>query len=131
MLRKILKDFTTKSGHRAIILEMHWKSVKHNNDILIPPTTYNNGYIIVETDNPYDYVVHGGITFYGELDFADNRKAIGFDCHHSCDKTKEEEENGTGYPDAYYKDVNFVTKELEELGQQLLEEDNGIYRATI
>ena len=115
MSHKIEKEWVTKSGLKAAVLFIHG--------------SHNCGYVIVDKDHPLyeisyqdipNFEVHGGVTFSGNIsDIAPEHKlwAIGFDAAHSGDKTL-----GIGYPGDTFKDVDYMTKECENLAKQIIKE---------
>lgn len=91
-----------------------------------------NGYIYIPLDHllaqsktPEDELhVHGGITYWDERD---GSFVVGFDCAHAGDFIPEwinKHPAPEGSTDVY-RDVEFVTNELENLAKQLKEKENG------
>lgn len=64
-----------------------------------------------------DLLVHGGVTFTGNR-FDDNDWWIGFDCAHFGDLVPGSGYTATG---TTYKDMDYVTKEIKNLVNQILE----------
>ena len=90
-----------------------------------------NGYVyvprthpIVEGDEAYELDVHGGITFFDEVDGV---FCIGFDCSHAGDYIPTWEPIGIAKnrKGDEYRDIAYVTQQLEFLAQQLKEKANA------
>jgi hypothetical protein len=86
-----------------------------------------NGYVYVPRTHPivggeeaYELDVHGGVTFFDEVD---GGFCIGFDCSHAGDyiPTWTHTAQGTDI----YRDIAYVAQQLEFLAQQLKEKENA------
>lgn len=100
----LIKEWTTKAGLRAQINQCEWKLTK-----LLPD--HFTGYVLVPEDDKTDYYtkydlldVHGGVTFYGDLN-NDGKTWVGFDtAHYGDDNVK----------------LSYVVRECEKLAEQLV-----------
>lgn len=91
-----------------------------------------NGYVYIPLDHPIaqakmpedELHVHGGVTYFDERE---GSFVVGFDCAHAGDFIPEwvnRHSVDTNEPDVY-RDIEFVTNELENLARQLKEKENG------
>lgn len=94
-------------------------------EIIKQPGGFLCGYVIISRGHPWfethyddvNAVVHGGLTYSGYG--GDDRWRVGFDCGHlSMDIVPSSPVN---FPDAVYRDVNYVVGELDLLTQQALD----------
>lgn len=87
------------------------------------------GYVYIPLEHPIaqakipedELNVHGGITYWDERDGV---FVVGFDCAHAGDKIPKHVEYAHIESDTY-RDIAFVTNELENLAQQLKEKENA------
>lgn len=85
------------------------------------------GYVYIPLEHPVAQAkipedvlnVHGGITYWDERN---GSFVVGFDCAHVGDLIPNSELMATGDT---YKDIEFVTNELENLAQQLKEKEDA------
>jgi hypothetical protein len=89
-----------------------------------------NGYVYIPLEHPVAQAkipedvlnVHGGITYWDERN---GSFVVGFDCAHAGDVLPYRIDPTLDYADDTYKDIAFVTNELENLAQQLKEKEDA------
>lgn len=89
-----------------------------------------NGYVYIPLEHPIaqgkspddELNVHGGITYWAERDGV---FVVGFDCAHAYDYIPKDSERFPRDETETYKDIEFVTNQLENLAQQLKEKENA------
>lgn len=120
---KVIKDWTTKSGLRAVILLV--RGSHHCGYVELPERLgkpdYDEGPIM-------ELNVHGGVTYAGNLPEMDNKYVVGYDCAHYGDYMKcPEELKGTdmeklwAFDNGVWRDEEFCTNECESLAKQISE----------
>lgn len=120
---KVIKDWTTKSGLRAVILLV--RGSHHCGYVELPERLGEPHY----DDNPImELNVHGGVTYAGNLPEMDGKYVIGYDCAHYGDYMKcPEELKGTdmeklwAFDNGIWRDEEFCTNECESLAKQITE----------
>lgn len=120
---KVIKDWTTKSGLRAVILLV--RGSHHCGYVELPERLGKPDY----DENPImELNVHGGVTYAGNLPEMDNKCVVGYDCAHYGDYMKcPEELKGTdmeklwAFDDGVWRDEEFCTNECESLAKQISE----------
>ena len=88
-----------------------------------------NGYVYIPLEHPIaqakmpedELNVHGGITYWDERN---GSFVVGFDCAHAGDLIPKPD-HMTHWEGDTYKDIAFVTNELENLAQQLKEKEDA------
>lgn len=119
---KVIKDWTTASGLRAVILLV--RGSHHCGYVEVPERLGNPDY----DESPImELNVHGGVTYAGELPEMDGKYVVGYDCAHYGDLMKcPEELKGTSmehsfmYSEGIWRDVDYCTNECESLANQLV-----------
>ena len=122
---KVIKDWTTKAGLRAVILLV--RGSHHCGYVELPERLGKPDY----DESPImELSVHGGVTYAGHLDEMD---VVGYDCAHYGDYMKcPEELKGTdmeklwSFDDGIWRDEEFCTNECESLAKQISEIKLGI-----
>lgn len=120
---KVIKDWTTESGLRAVILLV--RGSHHCGYVELPEHLGKPGY----DESPImELNVHGGVTYAGNLTEMDNKYVVGYDCAHYGDYMKcPEELKGTNmeklwaFDDGIWRDEEYCTNECEELAKQISE----------
>lgn len=120
---KVIKDWTTKSGLRAVILLV--RGSHHCGYVELPERLGKPDY----DESPImELNVHGGVTYAGNLPEMDDKYVVGYDCAHYGDYMKcPEELKGTdmeklwAFDDGVWRDEEFCTNECEKLAQQISE----------
>lgn len=119
---KVIKDWTTASGLRAVILLV--RGSHHCGYVELPEHLGKPDY----DESPImELNVHGGVTYAGELPEMDSKYVAGYDCAHYGDLMKcPEELKGTSmehsfmYSEGIWRDVDYCTNECESLAKQLV-----------
>lgn len=119
---KVIKDWTTASGLRAVILLV--RGSHHCGYVEVPEHLGKPDY----DESPImELNVHGGVTFADHLDEMDGKYVVGYDCAHYGDLMKcPEELKGTSmehsfmYSEGIWRDVDYCTNECESLANQLV-----------
>lgn len=119
---KVIKDWTTASGLRAVILLV--RGSHHCGYVELPEHLGKPDY----DESPImELNVHGGVTYAGDLDEMDGKYVVGYDCAHYGDLMKcPEELKGTSmehsfmYSEGIWRDVDYCTNECESLANQLV-----------
>lgn len=119
---KVIKDWTTASGLRAVILLV--RGSHHCGYVEVPEHLDKPDY----DESPIMEInVHGGVTYAGHLDEMDGKYVVGYDCAHYGDLMKcPEELKGTSmehsfmYSEGIWRDVDYCTNECELLANQLV-----------
>lgn len=119
---KVIKDWTTESGLRAVILLV--RGSHHCGYVELPEHLGKPHY----DDSPINELdVHGGVTYAGNLPEMDNKYVVGYDCAHYGDYRKcPEERKGTAmeklwtFDEGVWRDEEFCTNECESLANQLV-----------
>lgn len=119
---KVIKDWTTESGLRAVILLV--RGSHHCGYVEVPEHLGKPDY----DESPImELNVHGGITYAGHLDEMDGKYVVGYDCAHYGDLMKcPEELKGTSmehsfmYSEGIWRDADYCTNECESLANQLV-----------
>lgn len=125
---KVIKDWTTKAGLRAVILLV--RGSHHCGYVELPERLGEPDY----DESPImELNVHGGVTYAGNLTEMDNKYVVGYDCAHYGDLMKcPEELKGTAmeqswmYNEGIWRDEEFCTNECEKLAKQISEIKLGI-----
>lgn len=119
---KVIKDWTTESGLRAVILLV--RDSHHCGYVEVPEHLGKPGY---DESPVMELNVHGGVTYAGELPEMDGKYVVGYDCAHYGDLMKcPEELKGTSmehsfmYSEGIWRDVDYCTNECESLANQLV-----------
>lgn len=108
MSHKIVKEWTTKAGLKAVILLVNDGS-HHCGYVQAPENLKGVDYNDIDS-----YIdVHGGVTYSGK-DYWDTRLGwyFGYDCAHYNDQTKY-------WNEGVWRDEAFCTEECESLANQL------------
>lgn len=119
---KVIKDWTTASGLRAVILLV--RGSHHCGYVEVPEHLGKPDY----DESPImELNVHGGVTYADPLDEMDGKYVVGYDCAHYGDLMKcSEELKGTSmehsfmYSEGIWRDVDYCTNECESLANQLV-----------
>lgn len=111
-MKRIVKEWTTKAGLKAVILFVNYshhcgyvelpEALKHKNF-----TSYSG-----EDDQVSQMYVHGGITWQDTLEELGGLNSVGFDCAHLGDKTAYN-------PHGIFRTEAFCVSECESLAAQL------------
>lgn len=120
---KVIKDWTTKSGLRAVILLV--RGSHHCGYVELPERLGKPNY----DESPImELNVHGGVTYAGNLPEMDGKYVVGYDCAHYGDYMKcPEELKGTdmeklwAFDNGIWRDEEFCTNECESLAKQISE----------
>lgn len=123
MSHKIVKEWTTKAGLKAVILLVNNGS-HHCGYVQAPENLKGTHYIDVE-----DHIdVHGGVTYSGE-DYWDTKLGwyFGYDCAHYNDKVNCPDDlkhipslaESPAYTHGVWRDEAYCTEECESLANQL------------
>lgn len=120
---KVIKDWITKSGLRAVILLV--RGSHHCGYVELPERLGKPGY----DESPImELNVHGGVTYAGNLPEMDGKYVVGYDCAHYGDYMKcPEELKGTdmeklwAFDNGVWRDEEFCTNECESLAKQISE----------
>lgn len=120
---KVIKDWTTKSGLRAVILLV--RGSHHCGYVELPERLGKPGY----DESPImELNVHGGVTYADNLPEMDGKYVVGYDCAHYGDYMKcPEEHKGTdmeklwAFDNGIWRDEEFCTNECESLAKQISE----------
>lgn len=120
---KVIKDWTTQAGLRAVVLLV--RGSHHCGYVELPERLGEPGY----DESPImELNVHGGVTYAGNLLEMDNKYVVGYDCAHYGDYMKcPEELKGTdmeklwAFDDGVWRDEEFCTNECESLAKQISE----------
>lgn len=120
---KVIKDWTTKSGLRAMILLV--RGSHHCGYVELPERLGKPGY----DESPImELNVHGGVTYADNLPEMDGKYVVGYDCAHYGDYMKcPEELKGTdmeklwAFDNGVWRDEEFCTNECESLAKQISE----------
>lgn len=120
---KVIKDWTTKSGLRAMILLV--RGSHHCGYVELPERLGKPGY----DESPImELNVHGGVTYADNLPEMDGKYVVGYDCAHYGDYMKcPEELKGTdmeklwAFDNGVWRDEEFCTNECESLAKQIFE----------
>ena len=120
---KVIKDWTTKSGLRAVILLV--RGSHHCGYVELPERLGKPDY----DESPImELNVHGGVTYAGNLPEMDGKYVVGYDCAHYGDYMKcPEELKGTdmeklwAFDNGIWRDEEFCTNECESLAKQISE----------
>lgn len=111
MSKKVLKDWITKCGLRARVIE---NSI-HGHLCGYVGVDQDSGFFEVDYNEIENFIsVHGGTTFSGFFEDLDAPDLwwIGYDCAHSCDFSNYN-------PKGIKRNVDYCAKECEELARQL------------
>ena len=119
---KVIKDWTTASGLRAVILLV--RGSHHCGYVEVPEQLGKPDY----DESPImELNVHGGVTYADHLNEMDGTYVVGYDCAHYGDLMKcPEELKGTSmehsfmYSEGIWRDVDYCTNECESLANQLV-----------
>lgn len=120
---KVIKDWTTKSGLRAMILLV--RGSHHCGYVELPERLGKPDY----DESPImELNVHGGVTYADNLPEMDGKYVVGYDCAHYGDYMKcPEELKGTdmeklwAFDNGVWRDEEFCTNECESLAKQISE----------
>ncbi len=107
MNKRIVKQWTTEAGLQAWIVLV--RNSHHCGYVEVPPSLKH---IDFEME---DIEVHGGITYTGAPDWADNKDIIGYDCAHSGDATLDYSFEGD-----VWRDEEYCTEQCESLAKQIV-----------
>lgn len=119
---KVIKDWVTESGLRAVILLV--RGSHHCGYVEVPEHLGQPDY---DESPVMELNVHGGVTYADHLNEMDGKYVIGYDCAHYGDLMKcPEELKGTSmehsfmYSEGIWRDVDYCTNECESLANQLV-----------
>lgn len=118
-MRRIVKDWETKSGLRAVI--MHMNNSHLCGYVELPNTLSSKNFTGYNGDEEeVCYVnVHGGVTWQDSLEEMGGLNTVGFDCAHAGDKTWF---NPNGVP----RTEEFCINECEQLAEQLRDLESNV-----
>lgn len=105
-MKKVVKNWKTKAGLEAWIFLV--KNSHHCGYVAAPEFFDGMDFDEVPVN------VHGGITYDGHPEWANNNRVVGYDCAHAGDVVF-----GYQYEGDVWRDVDFCTEQCELLAAQL------------